>query len=113
MSTQATQTKLKPPIRREKPAFRREQILEAALRRAALVGAQGLTRDQIAEEVGLCTALLSRYFGCMDLLRDLVIETAFKRLNTSVLYKSLSIEDFKRLNTNPALTEQLCRYLRS
>src|SRR5271167_977949 len=100
--------KLKLPVRRELPAIRRAECIDAALRLAAKVGAQGLVRDRIAEEAGISSSLLHRYFGSMDGMRDIIINTAFQRLNTEVLYKSLSIEDFKRLNTNPALTEALC-----
>ena len=104
--------KLKPPIRREIAAQKRDQVIEAALRIARRHGAQGLVRDRIAEEAGIASSLLHRYFGGMDVLREMVIQIAFDRLDTDVLYKSLSIEDFKRLNKNPALTDQLCAYLR-
>lgn len=106
-----TTIKLKPPIRRELPAIRRAEAIDAALRVAARVGAQGLVRDRVAEEAGISSSLLHRYFGSMDLMREIVIETAFKRRNTDVLYKSISIDDFKRLNTDPVLTKQLCDYL--
>lgn len=105
--------KLKPPVQRRQPAIRRAEVIEAALRKAALVGAQGLIRDRIAEEAGICGTLLHRYFGSMDVLRDIVIQEAFKRRLTDVLYKSLSIEDFKKLNTDKILTEQLCQFLKS
>jgi AcrR family transcriptional regulator len=102
---------LKPPIRREQPAVRRAEAIEAALRLAKSVGAQGLVRDRIAQEAGISSSLLHRYFGSMDLMREVVIQTAFQRHDTDVLYKSLSIDDFKRLNTDPQLTFKLCEYL--
>jgi AcrR family transcriptional regulator len=106
-----TLVKLKPPIRRELPAVRRKEVIDAALRLAARVGAQGLVRDKIAEEAGISSSLLHRYFGSMDLMREIIIQTAFQRGDIEVLYKSISIEDFKKLNTSPALTIQLCEYL--
>ncbi len=106
-------TKLKLPIRREQPAVRRAEIIEAALRLAARVGAQGLIRDRIAEEAGVCSSLLHRHCGSMDSLREIIIAEAFKREDTEVLYKSLSVEDFRKLNTNPRLTEKLCQYMRA
>lgn len=106
-----TENKLKPPIRRELPATRRAEIIEAALRLAGRVGAQGLVRDRIAEEADICSSLLHRYFGSMDTLREKIIEEAFKRRDTGVLYKSLSIEDFKKLNTDPKLAQQTSEYL--
>jgi AcrR family transcriptional regulator len=102
---------LKPPIRRTLPATRRKEAIEAALRIAAKEGAQGLTRDRIAEEAGMSSSLLHRHFGSMDLLREIIIETAFKRGLTKVLYKSLSIEDFKKLNTDSALAKGLCDFI--
>lgn len=108
-----TKLNLRPPLRREKPEARNAMIIEAALRVAARDGAQGLIRDNIAEEAGISSSLLHRYYGSMDILRETVITAAFKTENTDVLYKSLSIEDFKRLNDNPALTEKLCQYLRN
>jgi AcrR family transcriptional regulator len=106
-----TETKLKPPIRRELPAVRRAEVIEAALRLAARVGAQGLVRDKIAEEAGISSSLLHRYFGSMDLMREIIIKTAFEREDTNVLYKSLSIEDFKKLNNNSKLAKQLCEFV--
>jgi AcrR family transcriptional regulator len=103
--------KLKLPIRRELPAVRRAEIIEAALRIAGRVGAQGLVRDRVAEEAGISSSLLHRYFGSMDLMREIIIQTAFQRGDTDVLYKSLSIEDFKKLNSNPKLAKQLCEFI--
>lgn len=99
------------PIRRELPAVRRAEVLEAALRLARRVGAQGLIRDRIAEEAGISSSLLHRYFGSMDLMREIIIQIAFQRADVDVLYKSLSIVDFKKLNTNPALAKQLCEFI--
>ena len=106
-----TQLKLKLPKRREMPAIRRAQIIEAALRLARSVGSQGLIRDRIAEEAKLSSALIHKHCGGMDYLREVVIRTAFERADVDVLYKSLSIEDFKKLNTNPVLAKQLCEYI--
>lgn len=103
--------KLKLPIRRELPAVRRAEVIEAALRLARRVGAQGLVRDRIAEEAGISSSLLHRYFGGMDLMRETIIQTAFQRCDVDVLYKSLSIDDFKKLNNNPALAKQLCEFI--
>lgn len=103
--------KLKLPIRRELPAVRRAEIIEAALRLARRVGAQGLVRDRIAEEAGISSSLLHRHFGSMDLMREVIIQTAFQRSEVDVLYKSLSIADFKKLNTSSELAKQLCEYI--
>ena len=108
--------RLKLPLRCDQPALKRAEAIEAALRLARRVGAQGLVRDRIAEEAGISSSLLHRYFGSMDLMREIVINTAFNRADVEVLYKSLSIEDFKRLNTgntSKVLTLQLCEYLMS
>ncbi len=105
-------TKLRPPLRRERPSIRYTQVIDAALRVAAVEGAHGLVRDRIAEEAGISSSLLHRYFGSMDLLREKVIEVAFQRADTAVLYKSLSIEDFKKLNSSATLAEDLCRYIK-
>ena len=106
-----TAIKLKPPIRRELPAVRRAEVIEAALRLASRVGAQGLVRDRIAEEAGISSSLLHRYFGSMDLLREIIIQTAFQREITDVLYKSLSVEDFKKLNKSESLAKKLCEFI--
>ena len=103
---------LKLPRRRETCARRKSQIIEAALTLAARVGAQGLVRDRIAEEAGVASPLLHRHFGAMDTLRDIIIEEAFKRGAVDVLFKSLSIEDFKRLNESPVLSDMAIEYLR-
>lgn len=104
-------TKLKLPLRREQPSVRRAEVIEAALKLARKVGAQGLVRDKIAEEAGICSSLLHRYFSSMDSVREIVIRTAFEREDTEVLYKSLSIEDFKRLNKSPELAKQAGSFL--
>jgi len=102
------------PVRRRRRlpvAERHAEIIDAALRVAERVGAQGLIRDNMAQEAGVSNPLLHRYFGSMDLLRELVIQKAFERKNVKVLFKSLSIEDFKKLNTDPDLAKQLCEYI--
>jgi len=101
------------PMHRELPMQRRAEVIDAALRVAARVGSQGLIRDLIAKEAGLSSSLLHRYYGSMDLLRETVILAAFERKNVEVLYKSLSIENFKKMNKCPELTEAICTYLRS
>jgi DNA-binding transcriptional regulator YbjK len=103
--------KLKPIIRRELPDVRRAEAIDAALRLARVSGAQGLVRDRIAAEAGQSGPLISKYFGPMDLVREKVIERAFELGDTQVLFKSLSIEDFKKLNTNPALAKELGEYV--
>lgn len=108
-----SKTKLTMPLqrRREQPEIRRNEIIDAALRIAGRIGAQGLKRNVVAEEAGVSSTLLHKYFAGMDLMREIVIETAFKRRDTDVLYKSLSIEDFKRLNRDPDLVKHLCNFL--
>ncbi len=105
-------TKLRRTIVRKDPLIRYGEVIEAALRVAARVGAQGLVRDAIAEEAGMSSSLLHRYFGCMDRLREIVIQAAFDRSDTAVIYKSVCIEDFKRLNTNPQLAKDLAEFIR-
>ena len=90
---------------------KRELLLESALISAAEYGVQGLVRDKIALQAGIASSLIYKYYGDMTALRETVIKTAFDRGNIAVLYKSLTIEDFKKRNTNQTLAKQLCEYL--
>lgn len=90
---------------------KRLAIIEAALITSARLGVQGLVRDKIASEAGIASSLIYKYFGDMTALRETIIQAAFDRGNLAVLYKSLTIEDFKKRNTNQTLAKQLGEYL--
>lgn len=95
----------------EKARLKKLHIIEAALITSARLGVQGLVRDKIAAEADIASSLIYKYFGDMTALRETIIQAAFDRGNIAVLYKSLTIEDFKKRNTNQTLAKQLCEYL--
>lgn len=90
---------------------KRLAIIESALITSSIYGVQGLVRDKIASEAGIASSLIYKYFGDMTALRETIIQTAFDRGNLAVLYKSLSIEDFKKRNKSLTLAQQLSEYL--
>jgi AcrR family transcriptional regulator len=59
-----------------KPEARKEQILEAAVRRAEIVGIAQTRRDDVALEAGVGAGLVSRYFGTMNQLKRAIIRHA-------------------------------------
>jgi len=95
----------------EKARLKKLHIIEAALITSARLGVQGLVRDKIALQADIASSLIYKYFGDMTALRETIIQAAFDRGNIAVLYKSLTIEDFKKRNTNQTLAKQLCEYL--
>lgn len=78
---------------RLKPAVRREQILTAALSLAEASHYLRLTRDQIAESLGLSGPAVQYHFGTMKQLRGDLMRAAIKRENLVVLSQGLLSQD--------------------
>ena len=64
---------------RKAPAVRKSEILAAALALASKNGYRNITRASIAEKAGASEALVSRYMGSMDKLREAVMREACKK----------------------------------
>jgi AcrR family transcriptional regulator len=64
---------------------RRAQILDEALRCAEVYGYTNITRQMVADRLGLAPGLVSHYFGTMDDLRRDVMRHAIKRENLRVV----------------------------
>ena len=60
-------------------AFRRLQIMNAAVKLAAQVGYSNITRDEVAREAGVSNGMVNKYYSTMPQLRRDVIRHAMRR----------------------------------
>ena len=78
---------------RTNPELRKESILDAAVTVARSVGYQQATLARVAEEAGVCTALVSRYYGTVGQLRRAVMRRAVTAEVLDVLAQGLASRD--------------------
>lgn len=71
------------------PVDRKQQILTAALGLAADVGYQNITREAIAEAIGVSPALVNLYFVVMAELRVAVMIEAVRVGNLTVIAQGI------------------------
>lgn len=76
---------------RMKPADRRAEILDAAVRTAAAVGFMRMTRDDIARTAGCTGGLVSARLGTMEKLRDEVMRQAVKHEVLQVVAEGMAL----------------------
>lgn len=85
------------------PADRKQQILDAALGLAAAVGYQNITREAIADEVGVSHALVNLYFTVMAELKAAVVVEAVRVGNLAVVAQALAARDAAVTDLDPKL----------
>lgn len=85
------------------PVDRKQQILTAALGLAADVGYQNITREAIAEAIGVSPALVNLYFVVMAELRVAVMIEAVRVGNLTVLVQGLAARDPAVATLDPKL----------
>jgi len=76
---------------RMKPADRREEILDAAVRTAAAVGFSRMTRDDIARTSGCTPGLVSARLGTMERLRNEVMRRAVREEVLAVIAEGIAL----------------------
>lgn len=78
---------------RKPPKERTAELLEAALEVAAESGYLQMTRQAIAERVGVTPALVTHRFSTMAELRRLVMRQAVKREVLAIIAQGLAVKD--------------------
>ena len=76
---------------RMRPAERRAEILAAAVRTAAAVGLQRMTRENIATAAGCTPGLVSARLGTMRQIRDKVMREAVRREELTVIAQGIAL----------------------
>lgn len=85
------------------PADRKQQILTAALAIAETVGYQNITREAIAERVGVSHSLVNLYFVVMAELKSAVIREAVRVRNYPVIAQGLVAKEPAAVDAAPIL----------
>ena len=75
--------------------YHKDAIMGCALKLAAEVGYQNVTRDRIAFLSGTSPALISKYFGTMNQLKRAIMSAAVLHKNLTVLAQGLAAGDAK------------------
>lgn len=68
---------------------KKQRILEFAVEMAESVGIQGLSRNPLAEALGIANGSVSYHFGAIENLRDAVVRHAIETENLIIIAKAL------------------------
>lgn len=93
-------------LRGEAIENRDQLVLDAAMRVAARVGYQVMTREQVAQEAGVSVGTVNTSFGTMADLREEVICHAIKTENLALILQGLAAGDFNAKNVRPELKQR-------
>lgn len=94
--------------KRFKPEVRKEKILAAALKLAAIKGYDHVTRDEIAVKAGVTGSAVHYHFGGIKLLRTAVMRYAIKQRHPRVVAQGLAARDRHAVKADSKL-KQLAR----
>lgn len=96
-----------PVIRkRAEPKLRREQILAAAIRDADLQGFSNITRESVAWAANVSPGLVSKYFGTITYLREVVMARAIQTRELRIIAQGLAVADPLATRADRALQEE-------
>jgi AcrR family transcriptional regulator len=79
--------------KRKAPADRREEILNAALDLAGRIGYTKVSRDKIADKIGLTGQAVQYHIGTMAKLRRDLMRHAIRKENLVVIGQGLAARD--------------------
>ena len=79
--------------KRNDSALRKDNLLETALWFANAKGFANLNRVSLAEAAGVSPALISKYFGTVDQLKNDVMRRAVKTENLNVIAQGLACQN--------------------
>lgn len=88
---------------RLKPADRKKQILDVAVRLAERIGYQRVTRHAIAEAAETSDAIVSHYHGTMTSLRRDIMRTAVRTKCLTIIAQGLAVNDPHALKASDEL----------
>ena len=76
--------------KRFKPAVRKEEIIQAAVALSITNGYMNVTRDDIAEFIGVVGGTIQYHFGTMGKLRSEIMRHAVKTKNATLVAQGLA-----------------------
>ncbi len=82
-----------PVARREKPAVRAQEIMDAAVKLAEVQGYRTVSRGQIADAAECAASLISHYFGDVPALRQAIMREAIEIENIEIILQGLVVKD--------------------
>ena len=91
--------------KRLKPTIRKAEILAAALFLARQQGYTNVTRDEIAERVGVSGSTVQYHFGTMTQLRTELMRYAVKLRHPRVVAQGLAVRDRQALKADDELKQ--------
>jgi AcrR family transcriptional regulator len=97
--------------KRTRPAVRREQLIDAAIKISKEIGYNKLTRDKVMKEVGITVSLLSYYFPRMSDLKNAVMDAAVERGIVEVIAQGITLNDPRALTINPQTKLQVIAFM--
>lgn len=89
-----------------KPEARKQQILEAAVRRAGVVGLARTRRDDVAVEAGVGAGLVTRYFSTMTQLKRAIIRYAVHNEILPLIAEALVANEPEAMKATKELKER-------
>lgn len=93
---------MKPQIKLS-PRARVTQILTAALTLAPSVGYMKLTRDEVAEHLGISSSLIPHHMGTMAVFRRRIMREAVRTECLPVIAQGIAAQDPQALKASPTL----------
>lgn len=96
---------------RKPPKQRTAELLEAALEVAQAQGFSKMTRQAIAEKVGVTPGLVTHRFSTMQELRRLVMRQAVKREILPIIAEGLALRDAHAMKAPDSLKRKALRTL--
>ena len=79
--------------KREEPAIRKQQILDAGIKMATKHGYQSITREDVASAADVSVGLVSKYFLTMANLKRAIMRAAIDREILSIVAQGVSLRD--------------------
>jgi AcrR family transcriptional regulator len=93
------------------PADRETEILEVALRLAAVKGYARVTREEIATAAGCSSGLVSRYLGTMTQCRRVLMRKAIERELVKIVAQGLADGNPHAKKASPELKARAAQLL--
>lgn len=89
---------------------RKKQILETALSIAEEKGYQSITRQEIADRIGMSYSLVSFYFNTARIMRDAVLTEAIRTENLRIVAQASLTKDTS-WEISPKLRKKAINYI--
>lgn len=97
---------------RTQPKIRKDKILKAAIKLSKKLGYKNITRDRVAEEADVSSALVGNYFGKMADLKNAVVRAAIKEEIVEIIAQGLTLKDPRVLKISKPLKGKIMEFLK-